>query len=195
MSKPLPRLILTGPESTGKSTLAHALARRLDAVLVEEYLRHYFVRIDAEGKKLSLGDALPIARGQWQWEEEAAQLAQNKPLICDTDLVSSVIYNRHYYGDQRGSELWQDWQNWAEMHLERVQQPPYVPRLYLLCDIDWPWIDDGQRDAPHLRGMFLERFRSLLGKQRLPFLILSGTLEQRTDIVLSHLGLGASGAS
>lgn len=193
MPRSLPRLVLTGPESTGKTVLATTLADLIDGVRVEEYLRHYFLKINKEGKKLGLADALPVAQGQWQWEEEAAITArrQKKPLICDTDLVSSLVYNRHYYADQKDSSLWQEWQDWAGRHLAMLRQPPHAPRLYLLCDIDWPWVDDGQRDAPHLRQTFLEAFRAELEAQGLPSLMLTGNLEERLGTVRSSLALEA----
>ena len=67
----LPRLVLTGPESTGKSALAHALVEHMDGILAPEYLRDYF----ALHGSLSLEDAIPIAQGQWAQEERAAALA------------------------------------------------------------------------------------------------------------------------
>ena len=145
----LPRLILTGPESTGKSSLAKALAEHLDGVLVPEYLRDYF---DTQGS-LSLEDAIPIAQGQWVNEERGAEQAAqlNKLLICDTDLISSLVYSAHYYADEMNSPIWAQWEHWAERHKRRLQNKPFSPRLYILCDVDWPWVDDGQRDAPDQR--------------------------------------------
>uniref|UniRef100_UPI0029305937 AAA family ATPase n=1 Tax=uncultured Cohaesibacter sp. TaxID=1002546 RepID=UPI0029305937 len=70
----LPRLVLTGPESSGKSVLAEALCSHLDGVLVREYLRDYF---ELNGS-LSLEDALPIAQGQWANEDRGAEEALEK---------------------------------------------------------------------------------------------------------------------
>lgn len=187
MPSPLPRLVLTGPESSGKSTLANALAEQLDAVQVEEYLRHYFKKIDRQGKSLTLSDALPIAKGQWQWELDAGKQTHGKALVCDTDLVSSLVYNRHYYGDQQDSQLWQDWQIWADIHLEKLCYPPHAPRLYLLCGIDWPWVEDGQRDAPHLRKAFFDCFCKILITHKLPYMMVKGNLKERLKTVNNYL--------
>lgn len=181
----LPRLILTGPESTGKSALAHALIAKLNGVLVEEYLRGYF----AERGAVGLVDAIPIAKGQWHWEKDGANRAEkiSAPLVCDSDLISSCVYNSHYYADQIGSEIWQDWQIWRDKRLERLKNPPFAPRLYLLCGIDWPWVEDLQRDAPHLRGHFYDLFRGELDRQGFDFMELRGSLDERLDQVLKYL--------
>jgi len=181
----LPRLVLTGPESTGKTTLAKALAEHLDGVLVPEYLRDYF---QVEGS-LTLEDAIPIAQGQWVNEERGAEQAgeQDRLLVCDTDLVSSLVYSCHYYEDEINTPLWALWEQWSERHKKRLAKPPYAPRLYILCDVDWPWVDDGQRDAPDLRGQFLKRFKAELEALGHDYLCVRGTLDERLSSVLAHL--------
>ncbi|WP_319411110.1 ATP-binding protein [uncultured Cohaesibacter sp.] len=181
----LPRLILTGPESTGKSALAQALVEHLDGILVCEYLRDYF---DIQGT-LTLEDAIPIAQGQWVNEERGAEQASasNKLLICDTDLVSSLVYNAHYYADEMNCPLWAQWEQWAERHKRRLKNMPFQPRLYILCDVDWPWVADEQRDAPDLRPQFFNKFRAELQSQELDHLTVSGTLDERLNAVLAHL--------
>ncbi|MCT4654683.1 MAG: ATP-binding protein [Cohaesibacter sp.] len=187
MQTSLPRLILTGPESTGKSTLSAALAEQLGAVQVGEALRAYLA---AKGS-LDLSDAIPIARQQWEAEEKGAQeaAARAAPLICDTDLVSSLVYNAHYYADQSDSPDWAAWQKWAAMHVARLTRPPFSPRLYLLCGIDWPWVEDGQRDAPHNRPCMWQAFKEELERHALSFILLSGSLEERLAQVEKGLNL------
>ncbi|WP_321449111.1 ATP-binding protein [uncultured Cohaesibacter sp.] len=187
----LPRLILTGPESTGKSSLAQALAEHLDGILVPEYLRDYF----EEQGSLTLEDAIPVAQGQWVNEERGAKAAssQNKVLICDTDLISSLVYSAHYYADEMNSPLWAQWEQWSERHKRRLKMTPYQPRLYVLCDLDWPWVDDGQRDAPDHRPHFFKRFKTEL--REFDHITVSGTLDERLNAVLAHLVRGCLGNS
>jgi nicotinamide riboside kinase len=181
----LPRLILTGPESTGKSALAHSLSDYLDGILVQEYLRDYF---EAQGS-LTLEDAIPIAQGQWVNEERGAEEAeaQNKILVCDTDLLSSLVYTTHYYPQDMNCPTWALWEKWAERHKRRLAAAPFSPRLYILCDVDWPWVDDGQRDAPDQRPQFFKRFEAELQAMGCDYITVSGSLDERLSAVLAHL--------
>ena len=92
MASRSPRLCLTGPESTGKTRLAQRLAREAGIPWVAEYAREY---AETCGHELSLADVAPIARG------EIANLERADPsglVVLDTDLISTVVYSRHYYG-------------------------------------------------------------------------------------------------
>ena len=145
--------------------------------MVPEYLRDYF----EEQGNLTLEDAIPVAQGQWVNEERGAEAAssQNKVLICDTDLISSLVYSSHYYSDEMNSPLWAQWEQWSERHKRRLKTTPYQPRLYVLCDLDWPWVDDGQRDAPEQRPHFFSRFKAEL--KEFSHITVSGTLDERLN--------------
>jgi NadR type nicotinamide-nucleotide adenylyltransferase len=145
------RIVITGSECTGKTTLARALARDLGAILVPEFARAY-----AESKAGPLGaaDVEPIARGQIRAEDEAIERARaegNPLLVLDTDLVSTTVYARHYYG---ACPPWID-----EAALARRGD------LYLMCDVDVPWVSDAARDRPHHRdeihAMFVDALERL----------------------------------
>ncbi|PLW75028.1 AAA family ATPase [Cohaesibacter celericrescens] len=181
----LPRLVLTGPESTGKSALANALVEHMDGILAPEYLRDYF----ALHGSLSLEDAIPIAQGQWAQEERAAALAakENKQLVCDTDLISSLVYSAHYYANAINTPLWAHWERWSERHKKNLLKRPHAPRLYILCGVDWPWVDDGQRDAPDLREMFHAQFEAELKALTCDYICVSGPLGERLNAILTHL--------
>ena len=88
------RVVVTGSECTGKTTLARALASRFGAPWVPEFCRGYQ---DARGAPLDASDVEPIARGQIAEADEAESRAR-RLLVLDTDLVSTVVYARHYYG-------------------------------------------------------------------------------------------------
>jgi nicotinamide riboside kinase len=92
LAKDTRRICLIGPECTGKSTLAERAERELGAVWVREYAREYVERVRAV---LSAEDVEPIARGEIANLDAAADAAL---VVLDTDLISTVVYARHYYG-------------------------------------------------------------------------------------------------
>lgn len=124
------RVVVTGPECTGKTTLARAIASRLDAPWVPEASRAY---AEARGGVLSAADVEPIATAT-QAALRDATAAAPAVLVADTDLVSTVVYARAYYGKCP---------DWVEEAC-RAQ----LGDLYLLCDTDLPWSADGVRDLP-----------------------------------------------
>jgi len=155
------RIVLTGSECTGKSTLAEALARHFAVDLVPE-----FVRTLAEQKNgpIDFSDHGPIARGQMALEEK--HLARGgRLLIQDTDLLSTVVYCRHYFGRCPA---------WIE---EAVHERR--PDLYLLCQPDIPWIADGVRDRGHRREEMQELFQLAVAATGTPSVDLRGSREDR----------------
>jgi NadR type nicotinamide-nucleotide adenylyltransferase len=127
-------VVVSGSESTGKTTLAAELASHYGTAWSPEFAREYLER---KNSPLDDSDVEPIARGQIAGEDEAAARASGL-LILDTDLVSTVVYSRHYYG--RCPE-------WiAEAARSRLAD------LYLLLEPDVPWVPDGDlRDRPAAR--------------------------------------------
>ncbi len=137
MAALLPRarvVVVTGAESTGKSTLAAALAGELRAPLSLEYARGYAVSL---GRALVVSDVEPIARGQRRSEDEAMGRAAGGLTILDTDLRSTLVYARFYY-------------EWAPSWVES-EVASRVPALYLLCGTDVAWVSDPVRDRREVR--------------------------------------------
>jgi NadR type nicotinamide-nucleotide adenylyltransferase len=122
------RVCLIGPECTGKTTIAARLAERYGTVWVPEYAREYAERV---ARPLTSDDADPIARGQLASEDRLAAGASGM-LILDTDLLSTLVYARHYYGT-------------APSWLESVV-PSRLANLYILLTPDCPFIPDPARD-------------------------------------------------
>jgi NadR type nicotinamide-nucleotide adenylyltransferase len=141
-------VVVTGSECTGKTTLARDLADRFAAPCSREFAREY---LDRKRAPLGAGDVGPIARGQIAAEDTATTLA-TEVAVKDTDLVSTVVYARHYYGSCPA---------WIEREAaERLGD------LYLLLHPDVPWVADGlQRDRPAdrdlLHGLFEGRLAAL----------------------------------
>lgn len=144
------RIALTGPESTGKSTLSQQLAAHYHTRWVPEYARAYLA---GRPPPYALADLEAIARGQLAAEEEAA--ATCNILFCDTDPLVIKIWAEHAFGHCP------DW------IARRVAQPRYD--LVLLMGVDVPWEPDPLREHPHLRQHFYNLFRGELTAARINF--------------------------
>ena len=156
------RVVVTGSECTGKTTLARALADHYGAPWVPEFARQF---VAEQTRAPSVSDVATIARGQITAEDRA--LARSPALLIqDTDLLSTVVYGRHYYGDCGA---------WIETALrERAAD------LYLLAGIDVPWAADGdQRDRGTRRDEMQGLFRGVLRDLAVPFVVICGAHEQR----------------
>ena len=123
----LKRVCIFGPESTGKSTLARKLAQKFNTVYVREFARPL---LDAQAGECFPENIPQIARGQVASEDALSQQA-NRVLICDTDVLTTTIWSDVLFGHTP------DWVR------ELADARRYD--LYLLNDVDVPWIDDGQR--------------------------------------------------
>lgn len=163
MSAPL-RIAVYGPESTGKTWLAEKLALHFQAPLVAEYAREFW---DRHGT-ITLADIPGIAREQWRREDDAAARAE-RLVICDTESLTTVLWSDWIYGgcpeDIRGEAN------------RRAGQ--YA--LYLLLDIDVPFVPDPQRcfPEPGLRAEGMRRWRGALEQRGLPFTLIQGDWVQR----------------
>jgi HTH-type transcriptional regulator, transcriptional repressor of NAD biosynthesis genes len=166
------RICLVGAESTGKTTLAQMLAERYQTVWVPEYGREYSERKlteDGECNWLSEEFAL-IAETQCERENDAARLA-NKVLICDTDAFATGVWHRRYMGE-RSPEV------------EAIAAGHRRPDLYLLTNVDTPFVQDGTRDGELIREWMHETFVAELTSQLRPFRLLSGSLQDRFNVAV-----------
>jgi NadR type nicotinamide-nucleotide adenylyltransferase len=162
------RICLIGPECTGKTALAQRLARELGVPWIPEFAREY---VEANGNSLSADHVEPIARG------EIANLdrAEGDLVILDTDLLSTVVYARHYYG------ACPDWIV-EEARARRAD-------LYLLMDTDIAWIEDAARDAcDDAREDLFDAFRAALDELETRWGIVSGVGEERVRTAMRLLG-------
>lgn len=156
------RVVVTGSECTGKTTLAEALGKHYGAPCVPEYVRRYVEEI---GRAPEYRDVEAIAHGQVELEDRMA-LKAGRVLVLDTDLLSTVIYSRHYYGD---CPLWID-----------LASRERAADLYLLAGIDVPWVADGdQRNRGDRREEMQELFRRALVERGSRYLEIGGSESAR----------------
>lgn len=157
--------MLTGPESSGKTTLAKALAHRYDGIWVPEYARLY---LDSTNGFYEESDLLAIAQGQTALEQALA-FYQPDFLFCDTGMLVMKIWSAVKYGR---IHPWIDAQ-WHRNHYD----------LYLLCGIDIPWQEDPLREHPTQREYLYTWYLEALKRKKVPFLELQGSLEARLERV------------
>ena len=168
-TSPSRRVVVSGSESTGKTTLTKALAEHFDCPYSLEAARLY---LEEQGRILTVDDICPIAMRQIELEETAIRQARGL-VIHDTDLLSTLIYSQHYYG------VSPDWIR--KMVTERVAD------LYLLCDIDLPWMPDGlQRDSgsTEQRLDIHHQFIDLLENSGQPWSLIQGSGQARFEQTL-----------
>lgn len=156
------RIAILGAESSGKSTLACALAQRYGVPWVPEYLREFVAveqRVPLEQEQMLIATI--------QFEQENAAAAQGHPfLFCDTSALMTAIYSELYFQrvDPRLAAL--------------VQAQRYD--LTLVTAPDSPWVADGlQRESEQVRSLIHQRLLAELVRRGLPFHLIAGTLEQR----------------
>ncbi len=159
---------IVGPESSGKTTLARALATRFRAPWVEEYARGYLSgRPTYDETDLDM-----IARGQLALEEEALKDAP-PVLVLDTDMLVILVWWREKYGEAP------DWVE-AAVRAQRDQ-------AYLLARPDLPWEPDPLRESQYDRERLFEVYRDALAERRAAFDIVGGSGQARLRSALESL--------
>ena len=162
------KVVVFGPESSGKTTLSRALASHYNVLWIEEFARDYLQeKWDKENKVCELNDLLPIAYGQIKLENEYSQKT-NKLLICDTDLLETKVYSETYYD------------GYCDPLLEKYALKNSYD-LYILTNIDIPWEKDDLRDRPNERKKMFDAFKETLIKYHRPYIEVSGSLSKRLD--------------
>ena len=156
------KVVLFGPESTGKSSLAKELALHYNTYYVDEYARHYLQeKWDKYQKICELDDIMPIAKGQIN-NENIISKKTDKIVFCDTDLLTTATYSKLYFN------------NYCDPLLDKYSKLNYYD-LYLLMDIDIPWVKDDLRDRPNERDIFFNSFKMALEMNNKNYFTVSGS--------------------
>ena len=178
------KIVIIGPESTGKSTLCTQLAEHYNTVWVREYAREY---LEKNGTDYTFEDLYDIAQGQLKgeqltvdsWQLAARQSTGNdqpatsKPIFIDTDLYVMKVWSEFVF-DKCDNRI-----------LTQVTKRKYD--LYLLCNTDLPWVADNLREYPDLesRERLFHHYKEQMTEQHVPWVIISGNYEERLAMAIS----------
>jgi NadR type nicotinamide-nucleotide adenylyltransferase len=163
--KSVKKIVVLGPESTGKSTLCAELAKHYNTSWCPEYARQF---LNENGTKYSYEDLLTIAKGQLAGEDAHVENASDL-LIIDTDMYVMKVWCEYVFN------------NCHPFILEQINSRKYD--AYLLCDIDLPWTADEMREYPNEepRRELFTIYKELLINQNTPWGIVRGTGGVRTQ--------------
>lgn len=162
------KILITGPESSGKTTLAQGLIKRLDGLMVPEYARIYLEKLNRPYQE---DDLLTIAKGQLEWIDQGIQKAPNF-LILDTGLLVMKIWAQYKYKNIHP---------WISNNLEK-QQFDFV---FLCSPSDILWEKDSQRENPNDRPLLFQLYKEQLMALQWDFEILKGNEKDRLSKVLN----------
>jgi len=177
----LKKVVIIGPESTGKSTLCAELARHYNTRWCPEYAREYLLQ---NGMNYTYDDLLTIARGQVAQEDRctaeleqalSAGTATTPLLFVDTDMYVMKVWCQFVFGKCH---------QWI---LDQLEKRKYD--LYLLCNIDLPWVKDELREYPDLerRQQLYTIYKEMMMHQPVPWIDISGTYEERWQKALAAI--------
>lgn len=158
------KIVIIGPESTGKSSLCELLALHFKTIWVKEYAREY---LTTNGPNYSFENLLTIAKGQLALEDEAAVKLEEQLLFIDTDMYVMKVWSEFVFG------------KCDPFILNEIVNRKYD--LYLLCHTDLPWIKDDLREYPDLatREKLFHIYKDILINQNVPWVDIKGTYEER----------------
>ncbi len=176
------KIVIVGPESTGKSTLCEKLADHYHSTWVKEYAREYLLKNGTDYTFENLSD---VARGQLANEEAGLKMLQEKlavghwgkdsavPLFIDTDMIVMKVWCEFVFDKCH---------NWI---LNEIVDRKYD--LYLLGNIDAPWVKDELREYPDLptRTRLYHHYKDIMINQDVPWVDISGTYEERFNKAVS----------
>jgi len=162
---PLPKkIVVIGPESTGKSTLSEQLAAKFNTEWVPEFARQYLLAIE---RPYNYDDLLIIARGQLEDEDRLAASVSKPVIIIDTDMYVMKVWCEFVFGKCHS------------FILDEIVKRKYD--AYLLCNTDLPWVADELREYPDLesRERLYHMYKELMINQKTPWFDIRGNYEER----------------
>ncbi|QEC68488.1 ATP-binding protein [Panacibacter ginsenosidivorans] len=165
----LKKIVIIGPESTGKSTLCEQLAAHYKTVWCAEYAREYLLK---HGTAYNFDDLLTIAKGQLSLEEQTIQSAirnRQSEIFIDTDMYVMKVWCEYVFGKCH------------QFILDEIVARKYD--LYLFCNIDLLWVADELREYPNEepRKELYQIYKDIMINQQTPWIDISGDYEQRLE--------------
>jgi NadR type nicotinamide-nucleotide adenylyltransferase len=161
------RIAITGPESSGKTTLAEQLALQTNSTWIPEFAREFLEQLN---RPYTQNDLDIIAKGQLEaWKNDSVSKLQ----FCDTDMLVMKVWSDFKFG------------NCSSFILEALNQQIF--HHYFLCQPDIEWEEDPLREHPQQREELFELYLKELTERNLPFTIISGTPEERMKMCLKVL--------
>ncbi len=160
------KIIVTGPESSGKTTLCKEISNQFNIPFTTEYAREYLKK---KGVNYNQSDLLEIANGQFISEGGLNQQLS----LQDTDLITIKIWSEYKYGNC---------DNWI---LDQIEKQKSENRFYLLCKPDIPWKADPLRENPTNREELFTIYKEELEKLKHNYVIIEG--EERIKNSISKI--------
>ncbi len=171
-SMSIKKIVVIGPESTGKSTLCLQLAEHYQTLWCPEYAREY---LEKNVRDYNYADLLTIAKGQIKLEEKTLSGAGSRQsmVFIDTDMYVMKIWCEFAFGKCH---------SWI---LNQIATREYD--LYLLCNVDLPWIKDNLREYPNkqTRNNLYHFYKDIMVNQSVPWVNIRGDYEQRLRIAIN----------
>ena len=177
------KIVVIGPESTGKSSLCQLLSKHYDTIWCPEFAREYLLK---RGTSYTYNDLLAIAKGQIALEDEYLIKARkdweiknsklkNPLLFVDTDMNVMKVWCEYVFGKCHSYIL--------DKITERKSN------LYLLCNIDLPWVKDELREYPDLqsRKELFYIYKDILINQNVPWTLISGNYNERLQKAIKSI--------
>ncbi len=177
----LKKIVIIGPESTGKSILSQQLASHYETTWCPEFAREYLL---TNGTNYDYDDLLTIAKGQLALEDEYATTLENQsqtmlengehlPLFIDTDMYVMKVWCEFVF------------EKCHRLILDEIVRREYD--LYLLCNIDLPWVKDELREYPDIesRKKLYRIYKDLMTNQQVPWVDISGDYEERLKTAIT----------
>ncbi len=165
------RIAITGPESTGKTTLAQELSAALEAPWVPEFARFYVAHV---GRPYERRDLCAIGRGQKLWEKWYERQS-GEIVVLDTDWTVLQIWEEYRFAPE------------AEPEWRKGYGDPTLADLYVLCAPDFPWAPDLLREHPHEQAALFDLYAGLIRNLNTPFITAEGSPAARLEKVLEKI--------